>query len=324
MTAPTTPRLDLPFLQAGQALKNITHNEALQRLDSGLYLSCSNMAADALPSDPVSGVVIIISETPDTTLLSRIGQIAVFLTESWVWFLPKSGWTIWDEVGETLQVFDGQIWVGPTPGLVPDTLPHLGLNASASTSQRLAVASDTSLFSHDGDSHRLTLNRAATSDTASLLFQTNFAGDAELGLTGADGFSIKTSSDGTSFANRMTTPDNYSGIRSPAFGSMRVTVANDAAQLIATPATGGLVVLTIISDNGFPQVGHSGIFAYDTGTSPGLITLAATSRAENHGSTILNGTISIDGNIGVSAVVGGIYLENRIANSRDISLTFLC
>jgi len=45
MNAPTTDKLALPFLQPGQALKTITHNEALQRLDTGLYLSCSNMNA---------------------------------------------------------------------------------------------------------------------------------------------------------------------------------------------------------------------------------------------------------------------------------------
>ena len=91
MTAPATSRLGLPFLQAGQALKNITHNEALQRLDAGLYLSCSDMAATSLPSDPPEGLVILISQTPDTGLLERIGQIAVFSAQRWTWFTPKSG-----------------------------------------------------------------------------------------------------------------------------------------------------------------------------------------------------------------------------------------
>jgi hypothetical protein len=186
------------------------------------------------------------------------------------------------------------------------------------------VASDTSLFTHDGDSHRLSLNRAAVPDTASLLFQTNFSSEAELGLTGGDGFSIKTSSDGSNFSTRLTTPETYAGIRSPAFGSVRVTLANDTAQRIPTPATGGLVALTVVSDAGFPQVGHSGIFAYDSGRSPNLVTLAKTNRVENLRTADLTGTNSLAGNIGISAVDGGLFLENRIASSRDISLTFLC
>ena len=122
----------------------------------------------------------------------------------------------------------------------------------------------------------------------------------------------------------MTTPKNYAGIQSAAFGSMRVTIENDAAQMIPTPATGGIIAFTVVSDAGFPQVRHSGIFAYDSGNSPNLVALATTSSVENHGSTVLNGTTSLDGNIGISAVTGGLYLENRIVNSRDFSLTFLC
>lgn len=324
MNISATSHLNLPFLQAGQALKNITHNEALQRLDSGLYLSCSDMSAELLPSSPSAGAAVIISTAPDSTLSDHAQDIAVFVNGSWIWFTPKSGWTVWDETGQTLRVFDGTLWVGPAPETVPDTLPQLGLNTSASPGQRLAVASDTSLFTHDGDSHRLTLNRAAATDTASLIFQTDYAGDAELGLTGADGFSLKTSPDGITFSSRLTTPDNYTGIRSPAFGSARVTIAKDTADLVPTPATGGIIVLTIINDNGYPQVQHSGIFAYDTGNTPSLISLAITNKVENKGSTVLDGTICTAGNIGVSAVTGGLYIENRTAGAHVISTTFLC
>ena len=324
MNATATPRLNLPFLQSGQALKNITHNEALQRLDAGLYLFCTNMAADQLPANPVEGQAQIISQSPDAAFMERRGQIAVYMSGSWIWFVPSAGWVVWDEIDETLRIFDGSMWRPPVSDAGTENLPFLGLNASASSNQRLSVASDSSLFTHDGDSHRLTLNRAAASDTASLIFQTDFSGEAELGLTGLDGFSIKTSSDGTSFANRMTTPKNYAGIQSAAFGSMRVTIENDAAQMIPTPATGGIIAFTVVSDAGFPQVRHSGIFAYDSGNSPNLVALATTSSVENHGSTVLNGTTSLDGNIGISAVTGGLYLENRIVNPRDFSLTFLC
>ena len=177
MTATATPRLGLPFLQAGQALKNITHNEALQRLDVGLYLFCTNMAAGHLPSNPVEG------------------QAHIIMSGNWIWFIPRAGWVVWDTAGETLRIFDGSTWVSPVSEMDHENLPFLGLNAPASSNQRLSVASDTSLFTHDGDSHRLLLNRAAVSDTASVLYQTDYAGEAEVGLTSTDGFSIKTSYD---------------------------------------------------------------------------------------------------------------------------------
>ncbi len=324
MTASATSRLQLPFLQAGQALKNITHNEALQRLDTGLYLACSNMAADILPNDPAPGLAIIISESPDAALAGHIGHIAVFVNGSWIWFIPKSGWTVWDDIGQALRVFGGTGWVDAVPQHTPSDLPLLGLNASASPTQRLSVASDTTLFNHDGDSHRLTLNRATATDTASLIFQTNFAGEAELGLTGDGGFSLKTSPDGVIWSDRLNASATDSGIQSPAFTSKRITIASDTAALIPTPSSGGIMAMTVISDTVFPEGRHSALISYDTANAPMVVSLTVTSRIENLGTGVLDGTISGDGNIGLSAVNGGIYIENRLAHDRQFSLTFLC
>jgi len=91
MNASSTDNFALPFLQPGQALKTITHNEALQRLDTGLYLSCSDMAADALPDNPVAGETLILS---NTSTEEHAGDIAVFQDGVWLWFTPKAGWSV--------------------------------------------------------------------------------------------------------------------------------------------------------------------------------------------------------------------------------------
>src|SRR5690606_27161488 len=52
------------------------------------------------------------------------------------------------------------------------------------------------LFNHDGGSHRLTINRNQSADTASVLFQTDFSGRAEFGLAGDDAWRVKLSADG--------------------------------------------------------------------------------------------------------------------------------
>ena len=69
-------------------------------------------------------------------------------------------------------------------------------------------------MTHAGSGHQLKLNKAATPDTASLLFQTGFAGRAEMGLTGGDDFTIKVSPDGGTFfeaavCDRMTGAINF-------------------------------------------------------------------------------------------------------------------
>jgi len=306
MNAPTTDKLALPFLQPGQALKTITHNEALQRLDTGLYLSCSNMNASELPATPEPNETLILS---DATESEHAGDIGVFQNGVWLWFTPKAGWSIWDAAADSLRIYDGGAWVGAAPNTLPETMPLLGLNSAASETQRLAVASESSLFTHDGQSHRISINRAAETDTASLILQTNYAGEAELGLTGSEGFSLKTSPDGANWTERLSTPKDFAGIRAPAFGSMRLTITNDTALFLETPD---------------PTVNRSGLIAYDTGTTPTLVELAKTNRIELHGPTILDGSISAEDNLGLSAVDGGLYVENRLNSERIISLTFLC
>jgi len=324
MNASTTDKFALPFLQPGQALKTVTHNEALQRLDAGLYLSCSDMSAAEIPAAPAEGYVLVLSNVPADPLAEHAGDIGVFQNSSWHWFKPASGWTLWDISGETLRVFDGANWVGPLVNSNPENLPYLGLNSSATADQRLAVASGTSLFTHDGDSHRMAVNRAADADTASLIFQTDYSGRTEMGLTGADGFSLKTSSDGENWSERLSTPEDYTGVRAPSFGSQRITIGSHSAVFIPTPSAGGILVLTVISDTGLPRPDRSGLFAYDTGRAPRLETLASRDGLINHGFAVLDGTVSEERQIGVSVGEGGLYIENTMPFLRKVSLTFLC
>jgi hypothetical protein len=48
------------------------------------------------------------------------------------------------------------------------------------------------------------LNKAAPTDTASLLFQTGFSGRAEMGTSGSDDFAIKVSPDGNTFRTALS------------------------------------------------------------------------------------------------------------------------
>ncbi len=83
-------------------------------------------------------------------------------------------------------------------------LAKLGINTAADLTNRLAVAADASLFTHAGSSHRMTLNKAGAGDTASLLWQDNFSGRAELGLTGDDALHVKVSPNGSSWIEALT------------------------------------------------------------------------------------------------------------------------
>lgn len=199
----TSPTLALPYLQASQAQKHVTHNEALRILDAATQLSV--LAADLTepPAAPNEGDVYIPAPGPSGDWAGHGGDIAVYVEGAWQFFEAAQGWRAdVAPTGQTLR-FDGSVWEAPVPEL--QNLPELGVNTTADTTNKLAVASDATLLTHDGDDHQLKVNKAATADTASLLFQTGFSGRAEMGTAGSDDFAIKVSSDGSNFETALTT-----------------------------------------------------------------------------------------------------------------------
>ena len=54
----SSPVLELPFIQAGQAQKHVTHNEALELLDILVQLVVVDFDVDTPPSEAVNGGVL--------------------------------------------------------------------------------------------------------------------------------------------------------------------------------------------------------------------------------------------------------------------------
>lgn len=109
----------------------------------------------------------------------------------------------------------------------------IGVNATADTTNRLSVNSAAVLFNHAGAGTQIKVNKNASGDTASYLFQTGFSGRAEFGTIGDDDFTLKTSPDGSAFTTALIA-DNSTG-------AIRVAVnlrpsANDGAALGTTSA----------------------------------------------------------------------------------------
>ncbi len=91
-----------------------------------------------------------------------------------------------------------------------------------------------------GGGHQLKLNKAAESDTASLLFQSGWEGRAEFGLTGSDDVAIKVSPDGSTWHTSLTLDRNNGGITTT--GDLKiagaVNVYTDAANPTGTNVEG--------------------------------------------------------------------------------------
>lgn len=192
--------LALPYIQPAQAQKHVTHNEALRVLDVIVQLAVASRSQTVPPAAPAGGERHIVGAGATGAWAGQDGKIAVFDIEGWVFFAPLPGWRAEVLADGASVVFDGSAWT--TRG-VPLSVDRLGINASPDATNRFAVASAATLLTHEGRGHQLKVNKAAAGDTASLLFQTGFSGRAEMGLAGNDDFSIKVSTDGTSYAEGL-------------------------------------------------------------------------------------------------------------------------
>lgn len=199
-----TPNLALPFIMPSQAQKHVTHNEAIELLDMIVQLTLESSAVTTPPGAPQEGQAWAIGTGATGAWAGQDGMIGTWRGGGWLYVAPRDGWLAWVRDIAELQVFSSGAWI--TKGGLPelDNIPGIGINAASDTTNRLSVASDAILLNNDGAGHQVKINKAAPSDTASLLYQTGFSGRAEIGLAGDDDFSIKVSADGASWATALT------------------------------------------------------------------------------------------------------------------------
>lgn len=192
--------LGLPFIEAAQAQKHVTHNEGLKVLDAVVQLAVLDRDLTAAPGSPANADRYIVATGATGIWSGKDGEIAAFQDGAWMFYSPREGWLTWVADEDKLLVWDGTAWnevfVSGGGGSVNPT-PLVGVNATADATNRLSVSSPASLFNHEGAGHQIKLNKNAAGDTVSLLFQTGFSGRAEMGLAGDDNFHFKVSSDGS-------------------------------------------------------------------------------------------------------------------------------
>lgn len=204
-----TPNLALPYIEAAQAQKHVTHNEALRSLDVLVQTSVLTRTLASPPASPAEGACYIISGVPAGLWAGQsAGSIAAWQDGQWVFFPPKVGWVAWVVDEATIVSFTGASWqvLG-----APSSLPLLGINATADATNRLAVKSPAVLLDNVGGGVQAKINKASSTDTASLLYQHGYSGRAEMGLAGDDDLHIKVSADGAAWKEAVRI-DRTSGL----------------------------------------------------------------------------------------------------------------
>lgn len=315
----TSPILSLPYIMPAQAQKHVTHNEAIQLLDRLVQLTVISRGITTPPASPSTGDCYVVGAGASGDWAAQDGAITVWQGAAWVFTPAKAGWRAYALDETTSITFDGSDW-GLSQSL--QNLTGLGINTTSDGTNPLAVAGDATLLSHDGAGHQLKINKATTGDTASLLFQDNWSGRAEMGLAGDDTFSIKVSADGASFDTALSFDPATATTRAKCLTSGKITIDADSVGLIDTPSAGGFVLITVVHAT-FPQIGHSGIFCYDSGLSLACDTIYTGANFSNLGTAVLTGTTGTSGTSSLAVKTDQLQIENRHSNPWIYSYTFL-
>lgn len=195
-----TPNLGLPYIEAAQAQKHVTHNEALRALDALAQLAVLDRDLAEPPASPQEGDRYLVAAAATGVWSGQEHAIAAWQDGAWMFHAPRVGWLCWVADEMALITWDGEAWMDAAAAMGSiGELESLGVNATADETNRLAVSSPATLLNHEGSGHQLKINKNAEEDTASLLFQTGHSGRAEMGLAGDDDFHFKVSPDGAAW-----------------------------------------------------------------------------------------------------------------------------
>jgi hypothetical protein len=234
--------LGIPFIEAAQAQKHVTHNAALQVLDAVIMLSVLDRDLAVSPVSPAEGDRYLIASAASGDWSGQDGKIAAWQDGAWAFYTPREGWFIWVGDEDIFLVSNGASWTG---GATQDA-SLLGVNTTADTTNRFAVASSAILLNHAGSGVQVKLNRNSGGDNASFVFQTGFSGRAEIGCLGNDDFIFKTSPDGAAFSTGLTLVSAANGVpRVPGFtvsGLPAASAAGAGALAFVSDASGGAVL----------------------------------------------------------------------------------
>lgn len=229
-------RLSLPYIQPAQAQKHVTHNEAIERLDLVVQLVLQDVDVNTPPALPQEGQIWATGLAPTEAWIGHPNALAAWLNNGWHFLTPRAGWRA--SLGTESRIWDGSAWVLPTITAL-DNMTGLGVNSSSDMTNRLTVASDASLFSHDGAGHQMKVNKQSGTDTASLLFQTGFSGRAEMGTAGNDDFSVKVSADGSTWHEGLRVHASTGAILLPQGAEISGSVTGSAVTQSAADTTPG-------------------------------------------------------------------------------------
>lgn len=222
----TTTRIGLTEVEAAQSQKHVAVNEALNKLDFFAAPYVVSASTTAQPGSPSDGDAYILPATHTGTAWASMttGSIAHYHDGAWYEYLAKAGYMAYVADTGTQMVYTTS-WVG----MSAQNMVLLGVNTAADSTNKLSVASEAVLFTNVGNGVQTKLNKAASGDTASFLFQTNWVGYAEIGLCGDNNFAFKTYDGSSTWYTGLTLVSGAKGVpKLPSFTTANLPSASTA------------------------------------------------------------------------------------------------
>jgi hypothetical protein len=105
-----TNRLALPLIEPGQAQKEMTHNEALARLDLLTQAAVAAVSWSQPPDDPEVGRCWIIGDAATGAWAGQAGALAGWTVGGWRFAAPHQGMSVWSEADDCVATFTGGAW----------------------------------------------------------------------------------------------------------------------------------------------------------------------------------------------------------------------
>ena len=205
--------LALPFIEGGELLPDVTLNETLRLIDTLVQLAIVDRDLNAPPGSPAEGQRWIVKASPSPTgaWAGHGNHVAAWQDGGWVFCVPKVGWFAYVIDEGALIAWNGTAWVAALSMLASlQNLSLLGVGTTADSTNPFSAKLNNALWvaktvAEGGDGNlRYKMSKESAAKTLSLLFQDNFSGRAEVGLTGDDDFHFKVSADGSAWLDAIT------------------------------------------------------------------------------------------------------------------------
>lgn len=110
MSTTNSDRFAFPFLQAGQAQKELTHNEALALIDILMHAQVESMTVASPPGGATAGQCWVVASGGTGAWAGQDGKLACLTTGGWRFVAPRNGLHVLNASDGNGYVHNGTIW----------------------------------------------------------------------------------------------------------------------------------------------------------------------------------------------------------------------